>query len=104
MTDTRARLDAAAIVDALRAAHDTGFTRPLRWRLAQLEGLVRLLDENGPALEDALRADLGRPGIESFIAELSFVRAELSHVRRHLARWLRPHRVPVPAVALPSTT
>jgi aldehyde dehydrogenase (NAD+) len=102
MTDTRAGQDAATLVGALRAAHDTGFTRPLRWRLAQLEAMGRMLDENGAELEEAVRSDLGRPGIESYIAELSFLRAELAHTRRNLARWLRPRRVPVPAVAMPA--
>ncbi len=103
MTDTRSREGSVTVVGRLRAAHGTGITRPLSWRLAQLEAMGRLLDENGAELEEALRADMGRPGIESFIAEISFVRAELSHTRRHLARWLRPRRVPVPAVALPGT-
>ena len=103
MTDTRPIEDVATVVARLRSAHGTGITRPLSWRLAQLEAMGRLLDENGPELEEALRADMGRPGIESFIAEISFVRAELAHTRRHLARWLRPQRVPVPAVAMPAT-
>ncbi|MFD3449074.1 aldehyde dehydrogenase family protein [Microbacteriaceae bacterium 4G12] len=103
MTDTRPIEDVVTVVGRLRAAHGTGITRPLSWRLAQLEAMGRLLDENGAELEEALRTDMGRPGIESFIAEISFVRTELSHTRRHLARWLRPRRVPVPAVAFPAT-
>jgi len=103
MTDTRERLDAAAVVARLRTAHGTGFTLPLGWRLAQLDGMISLLDENGAELEEALRADMGRPAIESYIAEISFVRAELTHARRHLERWLRPQRVRVPRVALPAS-
>jgi aldehyde dehydrogenase (NAD+) len=103
MTDTRSRQDAGTLVGTLRAAHGTGFTRPLRWRLAQLQALGRMLDESGAELEEALRSDLGRPAIESYIAEISFLRAELAHTRRHLRRWLRPRRVPVPAVALPAS-
>jgi aldehyde dehydrogenase (NAD+) len=102
-TDTRDTVDAATVVGRLRAAHATGFTLPLSWRLAQLDAMRRMLDENGAQLEEALGADLGRPGIESFIAEISFVRAELTHARRHLAGWLRPRRVPVPPVALPGS-
>ncbi len=101
--DTRNGVGAATLVEELRAAHDTGCTRPLRWRLAQLEALGRMLDECGPELEEALRADMGRSGTESFIAEISFLRTELSHTRRHLARWLRPRRVPVPATVQPAS-
>jgi aldehyde dehydrogenase (NAD+) len=103
MTDTRVSQDAATLVARLRTAHATGFTRPLRWRLAQLEGLRRMLAERGGELEEALRADLGRPAIESFIAETSAAQRELAYTRRHLKRWLRPHRVPVSAIAMPAS-
>ena len=47
MTDTRSTGKVAAVVGRLRATHATGITLPLSWRLAQLEAMGRLLDENG---------------------------------------------------------
>lgn len=87
----------------LRATHRAGTTRPLAWRLAQLAGLRAMLAERGPDLERALAADLGKPPLESHLTEVAFVAAEAAHTARHLHRWLRPRRVPVPAVLQPAS-
>ncbi|WP_243768701.1 aldehyde dehydrogenase family protein [Leifsonia sp. TF02-11] len=90
-------------VAALRAAFDSGRTKPLRWRLAQLEGLRRMLTERAAEFEDALLEDLAKNPTESQIAELGFVVGEIDHMRRNLRRWLRPRRVAVPAALMPAT-
>ena len=86
--------------DRMRAPVERGETRPLAWRLEQLGRLERLLAAAEPALADALAADLGKPPLEAFL-ELSAVRGELQHTRRHLAGWLRPRGLPLPLWALP---
>jgi aldehyde dehydrogenase (NAD+) len=96
-------VDAESVVQGLRAAFDSGLTRPLDWRLAQLRALRTLLSERRTDLEKALAADLGKPPTESFVTEISFLTAEVDHTLRHLRGWLRPHRVPVPAVLLPAS-
>ena len=47
-----------SIVAGLRATFDSGKTRSLAWRKAQLEALIRFAKENDQALIDALRADM----------------------------------------------
>ena len=59
-------------VDALRTAFDSGATKPLGWRVAQLRALRQLLTERAPELEDALLADLAKNPTESQIAEIGF--------------------------------
>jgi aldehyde dehydrogenase (NAD+) len=95
VTDTVARL---------RASYETGRTKPLSWRLAQLRALRALLADNGPALEQALWNDLHKAPTEAQYAEIGFTIAELDGTLRHLRRWLRPTRVPTPAALLPGSS
>lgn len=83
-------------VARLRSHYDSGRTKPIPWRLAQLKGLERLLKESGDELVDALREDLGRAAPESLLAEIDFVAAEARRIRGHLRSWLRPKRVHTP--------
>jgi aldehyde dehydrogenase (NAD+) len=88
----------AGVRDAFRA----GTTKPLAWRLRQLGALRRMLLEQGPAIEDALAADLGKSGTESQMSEIGVVVGEIDNTLRHLRRWLRPQRVSVPLSVAPA--
>ncbi|WEO76740.1 aldehyde dehydrogenase family protein [Cryobacterium sp. SO2] len=94
---------ATAAVMRMRAGYDSGRTRPIAWRRAQLRALRRLLTENQGALQDALHADLRKSPTESDVTEIGILVREIDHTLRHLGRWLKPRRVPVPLVVLPST-
>jgi len=108
MTTTAPALTAAAPLDAhavnasLRAAFTSGRTRPLAWRQAQLAGLRRLLDEHDAELTEALRSDLGRPSMEAYAADLGHAKGELRHLAKHVAGWMKPRKVRVPATAAPA--
>jgi len=88
-------------VTHLRATFRSGRTRPLEWRLAQLAALVRLVEEREPEFAAALAQDLGRPPVEAWIADLAPVTAEAKHAIKHLRKWTRPKRVPVPISVQP---
>ena len=94
--------DIPQTVASLRATFDSGRTKPLSWRLAQLAGLRRMLTERAAEFEDALLEDLAKNPTESQIAELGFVVGEIDHMRRNLRKWLRPRRVAVPGALLPA--
>ncbi|MBQ1097207.1 aldehyde dehydrogenase family protein [Streptomyces sp. b94] len=87
----------ADVVARLRATFRTGRTKPVEWRTAQLHRLRALLTENGPDLEAALHADLGKSAAESQRTEIGFTVREIDHTLGHLADWLRPEPAPVPA-------
>ena len=57
---------ADTVVADLRAVYATRRTRPLAWRLAQLDGLERLLAEEEPAIAEAMAADLGRNAYDTW--------------------------------------
>ncbi len=88
-------------VERLRRTFRSGRTRPLAWRLAQLDGLERLVTEREDELVAALRHDLGKPPFESWAAELRFVVRELDELRRNLPSWMRPERQKVPWLLRP---
>ena len=97
-----APLDAAVVVKALRATYESGRTRPLAWRRAQLAGLRRMMQEGEEELLEALRLDLGRPRVEAYAADIGHTKTELRHMERHVASWMQPRKVRVPATVAPA--
>lgn len=91
----------AKAVGSLRNVFATGRTRPLEWRLRQLEGISRLLSQEEPAIAKALGADLGRSAHEAWFGDVASTRGEVKYAMRHLKRWMRPKRVPVPLAVMP---
>jgi aldehyde dehydrogenase (NAD+) len=87
----------ADTVARLRATFRTGRTKPVEWRTSQLRRLRALLTENGPELEAALHADLGKSAAEAQRTEIGFTVREIDHTLDHLDDWLRPEPAPVPA-------
>ncbi len=88
-------------LEQLRKAVDDGVARPLSWRLAQLDGLLRFVADHEAAMLQALKADLGRCLVEARLADITMVRSEIQLMRRNLRRWLRPRRVHTPLAAQP---
>jgi aldehyde dehydrogenase (NAD+) len=74
-------------VEAMRQSVQEGETRPLAWRLQQLDRLGDLLGAVETELTAALAQDLGKPQLEAYY-ELVGVREELKFTRRHLKRWM----------------
>jgi len=89
-------------ISAMQAAVSRGDTRPHAWRIDQLDRLSRLLSQHEEEVMAALAADLGKPAVEAYI-EFAAVRHELAHTRRHLASWMRPQRLNLPAWAQPAS-
>jgi aldehyde dehydrogenase (NAD+) len=87
------------LVARLRACFDSGRTRPLEWRRAQLRALRAMMRERGDELVAAVRADFGKPVLEAWAADVGAVSMEAGGALRRLARWTRPERVgwlPIP--------
>lgn len=83
----------ADVVAGLRNTFWTGRTRPLAWRLEQLDALHRLLVEREADLVAALAQDLGRGSTEAWLEDIAPLIAEIKYARKHLASWVRPQRV-----------
>ena len=105
MTLTGPATDLSAIpgtVARLRAAFDRGRTAPLEWRRTQLHRLRYLITEHERELLDALAADVGKPTIEAYAADLGFVVSDVDLAQKNLDRWARPRRVRTPMTSMPA--
>ncbi len=85
----------------LRTTFDSGRTRDLNWRLAQLDAMGRMLTDNENAIARALHADLAKPRQEVALGETSLLFSEIRHARRNLRLWAKPRKVGTPLVAQP---
>ena len=86
-----------------REAFASGRTRDVSWREKQLDGLVRLLEENDEALIAALHADLGKPRAEGWTTDLGTTATEISYIRKNIRKWMKSRKVRVPMVAQPGS-
>ena len=90
-----------ALVGGLRSHFETGATKPLSWRLSQLQALEHFFMEREQDIMDALRQDLGKPATEAFISEVGVALSELRSTRKKLGSWMKPQRVRTTKVAMP---
>lgn len=88
-------------LEQLRKSVDDGIVRPLSWRFAQIDGLLRFVADQESAMLAALKADLGRCTTEARVADVTMVRTEIQFMRRNLRHWLRPRPVRTPLAAQP---
>lgn len=89
--------------EALRNTFANGTTKPLEWRIKQLQGLALMLREKSDEIEKALFEDLGKPTIESQITEIGFLQSEITHTLKNISRWIKPKRVSVPVAVQPAS-
>jgi len=92
------------IVERLRDRFDGGTTRPKSWRIQQLEGIERFCTEKQQDILDALHADLGKPELEAYGAELTFVKSDAEYARKHLEKWMKPEKVSTPLITQPGSS
>ena len=78
----------------LSATFESGKTRPLAYRRAQLLQVARMLQDNHSAIEDAMFADLNKPRMETTVAEVSHLVTSALNAAEHLEEWAAP--VPCP--------
>jgi aldehyde dehydrogenase (NAD+) len=94
-------IDVGTVVADLRRTFATGHTRGLDWRLAQLAGIGRLCDEREAEIAAALLEDLGRPAVEAWLGDIASTKGEAAYARKHLRKWMRRRRQPLPLAQLP---
>ena len=87
-----------------RTFFEKGTTLPYAYRAEQLEKLKRAIKSYEGELEKALAADLGKSRQESYLTEIGFVLAGITHTLRHLKKWMRPVRVRSGLTVFPSVS
>ncbi len=91
----------AATIARQRAFFQTGATRSLEFRRAQLERLRAAIEKHEPSLFEALQADLGKSPYAAYSTEVGLVLSELRHALRCLPAWMAPQRRRTPWLAWP---
>lgn len=93
--------DAGGTLPDLRRVFATGRTRSLQWRQEQLGGIETLCHTEESAIADALAHDLGRSGVEAWLGDIASTVGEAAYARKHLKKWVRRRRQPLPLAQLP---
>ncbi|KAM8865858.1 aldehyde dehydrogenase family 3 member B1 isoform 2-T2 [Synchiropus picturatus] len=86
-------LQCEGLLKRARGAFQTGRTMKESFRLAQLEALLRMVEEHECDLVEALGRDLHKPRFESIVSELILVKNEAQHAINHLKKWMQPQHV-----------
>ncbi len=91
-----------ALLEKQRNFFATGKTRDVNFRLEALEKLQKILETHETEISDALKADLGKPLLEAYSAEIAYIKEDLRYVMKRLKKWARPQKVSSPMVCWPA--
>ncbi|XP_018862390.1 aldehyde dehydrogenase family 3 member B1-like [Parus major] len=83
----------AGLVSHLRASWNSGKTRPMEYRVAQLEALGRFLDDKKQEILEATELDMGKPSFEAFFSEILLCKNELNVTLNNLSHWMKDEYV-----------
>ena len=88
--------DIETILASQRKFFATGKTLPISWRLEQLKKLRASMLRHEEDLYGALKKDLGKSRMESYMCEIGLTLSELTWMEKHIHRLTREKRVPTP--------
>lgn len=90
--------------DRLKSTFNSGKTRPLPYRKAQLRSLIRFLNECETDICTALSEDLRKPKFETLTGEIGLTRVEARHMIANLCKWAAPNYAPTPLAQFPAVS
>ena len=92
------------VVATARTAFESGKTRPLAWRKAQLSSMIKMLRDNADEFSAALKQDLGRGPEEAWLYDIGFSITEIELIIKNLKKWTEPRKVSTPLVSMPGSS
>ncbi|KAM4824474.1 aldehyde dehydrogenase, dimeric NADP-preferring-like [Urocitellus parryii] len=81
------------VVKRARAAFNSGLTRPLQFRIQQLEALRRMIQERQADITEALAADLHKNEWTAYREEVGYVLEEIAYMIKNLHEWVKDEPV-----------
>jgi len=90
----------AEIIAKQRQFFQTGKTKDVTFRIAQLKILKQLVIENKELIIQALKADLHKPEFETYATEIG-VTKEIDYALKHINNWTKPKKAAVPLNLFP---
>ncbi|KAI4320559.1 hypothetical protein MLD38_034027 [Melastoma candidum] len=94
---------ASAMMKELQAAYCSGTTRSYGWRISQLKCLLRLTEDHGEDIAQALRSDLSKPELESYVYEISMLKNSINLALKELKKWMLPEKAKTSLTTFPSS-
>lgn len=87
-------VDFTKVVAKARVVYKSGRTRDIAWRKQQLKQLLKLVEENEPAIAAALKIDLNKSSWEALLHELLMFKNEITETILSLEEWTKPTTKP----------
>ena len=84
------------LVKKQRAYFQTGATLDVNVRIQALKKLKRTIRKYETKINAALKEDLGKGAVESYLCEVGFTLSELSYMIKHTTRLAKDRRIPTP--------
>lgn len=91
-------------IHAQREYFNSQATKPVKFRIKQLEKLKSVIQKNETAIQDALWKDLHKSPEEAYLTEISIVLSEIKNHIKNLKNWAQPTRVSTPIHLFPSSS
>lgn len=94
----------AEILQLQREYFLTGETKSVKFRKKQLELLKQTILANEKKIYEALKEDLGKSKIESYMCEVALVVNEIKYILKHLKSFVKKKKVPTSIVNFPASS
>jgi aldehyde dehydrogenase (NAD+) len=91
---TELSISATEIITKQREFFQTGKTKDVDFRIAQLKIIKQAILDNEQAIIQALKADLNKPEFETYATEV-LVTKEIDYALKHIQSWIKPKKAPV---------
>jgi aldehyde dehydrogenase (NAD+) len=104
MQEQTAMDDIKTLLAGQKNYYNSGQTRDVAFRAAQLDTLYRVVSDNQQAILSALQQDLSKSAYEGYLTEVGLVLDEIRFVRKHLAKWAKPRKVRTHLLQLPGAS
>ena len=85
-----------SIIEEQRKCFQSGATLDVEIRVAALQKLKHCINKYEPEINTALKKDLGKSGMESYMCEVGMVLSELSYMIKHTRKFAKEQTVKTP--------
>lgn len=82
------------IIETQRDFFQTGKTKDVNFRIEQLTTLKQAIIEHEQSIVEALKADLHKPEVETYLTEISVIK-DIDYAIKHLQNWSKPQKAAV---------
>ncbi|KAL0365894.1 UNVERIFIED_CONTAM: Aldehyde dehydrogenase [Sesamum radiatum] len=91
------------VVKELRSTFTSGKTKTHEWRASQLKAIIRIVTHHEDEIVEALRSDLKKPELESFVHEICAVLSACKLALKELHLWMKPQKVKTSMTTFPAS-